>query len=272
MDDNCHFASEKTPDNISEKSSSVSFDSSENCLIKPNKKLTWNKNRMYHLGSSDTDSTNHSQDPPYRLRYISRNGMKLAKNMVRQMLMFVNILPLQELLSYIWYFTGFTALFSESCHVIAVKGHESNVEIYDRSGSSKYWSRRQLYFSRKHRAILPQGYMTLHWKAKVVMMPTMSSLSVPEVVFMTNSGVNDDKKVGIMTIPGFQCSCQQSRAIKFSYFLQSAKANSNDNRMFVEIPSNSFPCRRWHMEAVTACLDWTPRPLFTAPLAWRYMT
>ena len=109
---------------------------------------------MYYLGSSDTDSTNHSQDPPYRLRYISRNGMKLAKNMVRQMLIFVNILPLQELLSYIWYFTGFTALFSESCHVIAVKGHESNVEIYDRSGSSKYWSRRQLYFSRNCRRVI----------------------------------------------------------------------------------------------------------------------
>ena len=44
----------------------------------------------------------------------------------------------------------------------------------------------------------------LHWKARVVMMPTLSSLVAPEVVVMTTSGATSDDKVGIMTTPGFQ--------------------------------------------------------------------
>ena len=48
--------------------------------------------------------------------------------------------------------------------------------------------------------------LTFHWKTRVVMMPTWSSLVAPEYEIMTTSSTTTDK-VGIMTILGFRCFC-----------------------------------------------------------------
>ena len=45
-----------------------------------------------------------------------------------------------------------------------------------------------------------------HWKLKVIMMPTLSSMVAQEVVVTTHPGVGSDDNVGIMTTPDFQLS------------------------------------------------------------------
>ena len=42
-----------------------------------------------------------------------------------------------------------------------------------------------------------------HWKSRVAMMQTLSSLAAPEVVIKTTSGAASDDKVGIMATLGF---------------------------------------------------------------------
>ena len=43
----------------------------------------------------------------------------------------------------------------------------------------------------------------IHWKQRVVMMPTLSSLVAPEVVKITTFGATSDGKDGIMTTLSF---------------------------------------------------------------------
>ena len=64
--------------------------------------------------------------------------------------------------------------------------------------------------SRQYRYILswpieqPATTISVHWKPKVIMMPTLSPLTAPLVVVITTGDTTIDDWVGIMTTPSFQ--------------------------------------------------------------------
>ena len=58
-------------------------------------------------------------------------------------------------------------------------------------------------------------------KLRVIMMPPLSFLVVPEVVDMTTSGATSDEKVGIMTSRWIQWVCFKSYGIQYTYVLLS---------------------------------------------------
>ena len=56
------------------------------------------------------------------------------------------------------------------------------------------------------------------WKARVITMPTSSSLVASEVVITTTYDNNSDDKVGIMTTLGFYLLNLQSYVARSSYY------------------------------------------------------
>ena len=49
-------------------------------------------------------------------------------------------------------------------------------------------------------------YISYYWRQRVIMMSTLSSRVASRVVIMTTCGAASDEKVGIVTIPCYQCT------------------------------------------------------------------
>ena len=60
----------------------------------------------------------------------------------------------------------------------------------------------------------------IHLKSWVIMMPTLSSLAIPQVVIMTTCGVASDGKVGIMTAFCFQWLQPKKKIFILQFFFQ----------------------------------------------------
>ena len=79
----------------------------------------------------------------------------------------------------------------------------------------------------------------IHWKVRVIMMPTLSSLVAPQVVIMTTCGATSDDKVGIMTTHGFSV-CINTRLL-FS-----------DSTFFT---TDIHVCDYWHVSCPDNCMS-----------------